>query len=85
MWWMHDQWDPWAQAAMIVGMVVFWAAIIGGGTLLARAILRRDRPSDAHAILEQRLARGEIDVTEYEARRDAIARSSGPTVPAQKR
>lgn len=75
MWQMHDGWGPWAQAAMIVAMVVFWAALVGAGVWLARRLVRRDLPSaDARAILDQRLARGEIDVTEYDARCDAISR-----------
>jgi putative membrane protein len=77
MWWMHDSWNPWAQAVMVIGMVLFWAIVIGGAIWLTRTARGRERPSDdAKEILDRRLAQGDIDVAEYDARCAAIARGT---------
>jgi len=70
----------WWWIPMVVMMVVFW----GGLIVLAVTLLKRPsrpappsptsiagRPS-AHEILAERLARGEIDLDDYQARRDAL-------------
>ena len=55
---------------MMLGQVVFW---LGLGALVVFAIVRLGRPASQHggpqAILDERLARGEIDAEEYRARR----------------
>lgn len=50
---------------MLLVMVVFWS-LVGVGVYVGARWLGRDRPSsDPLEILDQRLARGEIDVDEY--------------------
>lgn len=74
----------WWYAVIVIGMVLFWAAIITVGVLVARALAGRDsgtQGSDPHAatrppspsdgaeqILAERYARGEIDEHEYATR-----------------
>ena len=76
-------WTAWfAMAAM---MVVFWGLVIVAVVVVARSLGgHRDRPGgpggsggsgrDAFQILDERLARGEIDLEEYHRRRDALLR-----------
>lgn len=68
-------------AGMFLGpifMILFWVLLIAGTVWLVLAISgqagQRQAPprSAALAILEERLARGEIDVDEYKARKSAI-------------
>ncbi len=82
-------WGMWI--VMIVAMLVFFG-------ILAWAVVNIVRQRDAHAaggspppssaisdplrILDERLARGEIDVDEYARRRD-ILRGSGPAAGSQ--
>ena len=60
-------------------MLVFWAFVIALFVWLALALSRARVPRDdsgsagALRILEERLARGEIDPEEFRIRRDAIA------------
>ena len=60
--------------AMGVGWLVFLALIV----VLAVVLMRHYRPagggtrSSAHDTLDERFARGEIDVDEYRRRRDAL-------------
>ena len=58
-------------------MILFWVLLIAGTVWLVLTIsgqnAQRQAPrSSAVAILEERLARGEIDVDEYKARKTAI-------------
>ncbi len=56
-------------------MLLFWGAMIAAVVLAVRWLMQRDRKSrrpDALEILKERLARGEIDLDEYEARRKAL-------------
>jgi putative membrane protein len=57
--------QPW----MMFGSLVFWALLAG---LAVYLVVRLTRPSvkrtDARAILDERLARGEIDPEEYRSR-----------------
>jgi putative membrane protein len=79
----HDQWG-WGVGGffvMLVFMVLFWGAIIA---LVVWAV-RQFRPNGTRAtdadpamrILEERFARGEIDVDEFARRRDALRGGSG--------
>ncbi|MGZ4108526.1 MAG: SHOCT domain-containing protein [Actinomycetota bacterium] len=79
----HDQWG-WGVGGyfvMLVFMVLFWGAIIA----LAVWAVRQFRPEGTRArgadpamrILEERFARGEIDVDEFTRRRDALRGGSG--------
>jgi putative membrane protein len=79
MWERHDLW--WAGT---IRSLVILALLIGGAVLITRMIVNRSpshtagapRPvapsSEALRILEERFARGEIDETEFRARRDAL-------------
>lgn len=56
-------------------MVLFWGLLIGLGYLALRWLIERGattRRPDALDILKERLARGEIDPAEYEARRKVL-------------
>jgi putative membrane protein len=79
MWERHDLW--WVGT---IRSLVILALLIGGAILITRMIVNRapshaggaPRPaapsSEALRILEERFARGEIDETEFRARRDAL-------------
>lgn len=75
MWWNHDWgWAGWP--VMMIGMAGFWVLVVVLGALVVRA----GRPTNAEAagsrqILENRLARGEIDVEEYQERLEAMRRA----------
>jgi putative membrane protein len=57
-------------------MILFWGALIVGAVFLVRWFSEQGqgtgRKSDALETLKQRLARGEIDIEDYEARRKAL-------------
>lgn len=79
MYWDHDLgWAGWL--VMIVAMAGFWVAV----ALLVLAGVRASRDlgrsgGDAREILERRLARGDIDVEEYQRRVDAMSHpGTGP-------
>jgi putative membrane protein len=75
MWWDHDLgWAGWLM--MTIGMAGFWILV----ALLVVALARSGRPTgsestDAREILKRRLARGEIDVEEYQQRLDAMSKA----------
>jgi putative membrane protein len=81
----------WGYAVMIIGMVLFWAVIIGVGVLIARTVAgshAAHRPGPAASpsaprqspeqILAERYARGEIDEHEYDTRL-AVLRERHPS------
>jgi putative membrane protein len=57
-------------------MILFWGALIVGAVFLVRWLSEQGhgygRKSDALETLKQRLARGEIDIDDYEARRKVL-------------
>ena len=70
-------WDGgYGAGFMGVGMmVIFWAVLIGLGYVAVRWLMERGeagRKPDALAILKERLARGEIEPEDYEARRKLL-------------
>ncbi len=75
MWW-ND--SGWSWLAMTISMLVFWALIAG----VVITLLRSNRAPDTvdpgtnnpERILKERFARGEIDVEEYERRREVLRR-----------
>jgi len=85
MFWYGSGWLWWQVALMSVGMLAFWGLPIWGVYALVTGTGRR--PGDAHntgsgeghrddgalAILDERLARGEIDAEEYQRLRVLIA------------
>ena len=73
--WYHDGagWGGWL--VMVIGMVAFWGFVIMAVISLTKASEGSDRPPER--ILDERLARGEIDAEEYHVRRTALMSSSG--------
>lgn len=68
-------WGGWVLMALV--MVTFWGLVV----CAVLALVRRDgassssstsQPGAARRILDQRLARGEIQLEEYRARREAL-------------
>jgi len=57
-------------------MLVFWVLVLGGIVWVATVWSPDARgPSDgARQLLDERFARGELDVDEYRRRRDALGR-----------
>jgi putative membrane protein len=78
MWW-HDGgigWGGWV--AMSVMMVTFWALLVFAGIALWKLISGSDHTRDARdpqRLLDERFARGNIDVDEYNTRRDLLRSS----------
>jgi putative membrane protein len=75
-------WPFWEVAVMWVGMIAFWGLLIWAVYALVTSATRRPDPGtqseerrggDARRILDERLARGEIDADEYRRLRDVLA------------
>ena len=80
-------WPVWAVALMWIGMLAFLGVLIWVGyTLMTNATRRSDQQrrdgggaherrsgADARGVLDERLARGEIDAAEYRRLRGLIA------------
>lgn len=76
MFWYGAHWLWWQASLMWVGMIVFWGLLIWGIYVLVSSAARRpgerERSGDARSVLDERLARGEIDAEEYRRLRDLI-------------
>jgi uncharacterized membrane protein len=77
-------WPFWGVGLMWPGMIAFWGLLFWGIYVLVTSAARKpDRKSDAAAarILDERLARGEIDAAEYRFLKDVMAagQAGGPT------
>jgi len=78
-------WPFWEVGLMWIGMIVFWGLIIWGiYALVTRLTRRQDSEPDgvpADRILDQRLARGEIDAAEYRDLKDVMTagQTGGPS------
>jgi putative membrane protein len=73
-WGMHDGdiGTGW-MIVMMLGMVLFWGLIILGAVwILREALGRGGSAGDPLAILDRRLAAGEITVSEYEERKKRL-------------
>ncbi len=75
----HDGgWGPGAWIAMAFVMVVFWGVVVTAIVFAVRGGQHQPTgpaattTSDAQRILDERFARGEIDVDEYQRRRDVL-------------
>ncbi len=75
--WSGNHWSVWGMALMGLAMVAFWALVIWAVYAIVSGTSRhhvthhhRDNPG---AILDGRLARGEIDPDEYRRLRDLLA------------
>lgn len=72
----------WAATIMWVGMLAFWALIIWAVYFMLVGVTRRDvseSPNRARRILDERLARGEIDTEEYRHLLDVLTSSKHST------
>jgi putative membrane protein len=84
MFWNGGGWPFWEVALMWVGMIAFWGLLIWAAYALITSATRRRGPEpgggdhrsdDARRILDQRLARGEIDADEYRRLCDVLTSS----------
>lgn len=68
-------WGGWVLMALV--MVAFWALVVYAIVALFRgngtsSSIETGHPTDPRRILDERLARGEIQLEEYQARKDAL-------------
>ncbi len=76
MWWYDGMgWGGWV--AMMLSMVVFWSLLFYGLLAIVRAagdsgVGARATGTDPLEVLDERFARGEIDVDEYHARQEVL-------------
>ncbi len=83
MWYWGNGVQWWGWLLGLLGMLVFWALVIWAIWFLVTSSSRRQHftptqpPSDARRILDERLARGEIDPDEYQHLRDLIDSHTG--------
>ena len=77
MFWYGGHWAWWQGGLMWIGMIVFWGLLIWGAYALITGLTRKPGTTGsgdgAVRILDQRLARGEIDTDDYRRLRDALA------------
>lgn len=74
----------WGWLLGTIGMIAFWALIIWAVWYFVTGVSRRPSepghgPGDAKGILDERLARGEINAEEYRRLRDLMTSSGAPT------
>jgi putative membrane protein len=84
MYWYNNDPGGWGYALMIIGMVLFWGALIAGVTLLMRSGSRQGPTSTAlpaihtaERLLAERYARGEVDEDEYRSRLATLHQHQG--------
>jgi putative membrane protein len=86
MFWNGGGWAWWQAGLMWLAMIAFWALLIWVIYALVTGIIRRPgqpepggqrQPGDARRILDERLARGEIDAEEYRRLRDVLEGGTG--------
>jgi putative membrane protein len=86
MFWNGGGWPFWEVALMWVGMIAFWGLLIWAIYALITGAARRSGPGprgeehradEARRILDERMARGEIDTDEYRRLRDVLASGEG--------
>ena len=85
MFWYGAHWAFWQASLMWVGMIAFWGLLIWAVYALITAARKpsqdRGDGDGARRILDERLARGEIDEAEYHRLRDLLSHG-GPHEPA---
>jgi putative membrane protein len=86
MFWNGGGWVWWQAGLMWVGMIAFWGLLVWLAYALFTGASRRagqpgnyqeHRSSDALGILDERLARGEIDTEEYGRLREVLDGGAG--------
>ena len=74
--WFGSHWTFWQSGLMSIAILVFWALVVwviyAFVTSGPPRTVSRDQSPDARQILDQRLARGEIDAEEYRRLCDLI-------------
>ena len=70
----------WQIALMWVGMIAFWGVVIWLGYIVFRAATKSsptpDEGQSARRILDERLARGEVDADQYQLIRSALVEAA---------
>ncbi len=73
----NGNWSGWGEAGMVLAMVIFWALIIWAVYVFVTGANRRHvihhHGDTAGRILDERLARGDIDADEYERLTEVLA------------
>ena len=85
MFWYGGGWAWWQAGLMWVAMIAFWGLLIWGIYALVTGATRRggnaerggQQPAEARRILDERLARGEIDTEEYQRLREVLDGGTG--------
>jgi putative membrane protein len=86
MFWYGGGWAWWQAGLMWLAMIAFWGVVIWAVYALVTGISRRPdetarggraQPGEARRILDERLARGEIDTEEYQRLRGVLDGGSG--------
>lgn len=79
MWWYdgHGSWGGWLLMAL--AMLAFWSILLAGIVLIVKSTRSNSahdttahEPDDGLRVLDERFARGEIDVEEYTRRREVL-------------
>src|SRR5215469_4471582 len=77
MFWYGAHWAFWQAGLMWGGMIVFWGLLIWAVYALVTTARKASRDDsdrgEARRILDRRLARGEIDETEYQRLRELLS------------
>jgi len=88
MFWYGGHWAFWQAGLMWVSMIAFWGMLIWGIYVLIRGTTRKpggEHGDEVRRILDERLARGEIDPAEYRRLCDVIgSEGSGSPVSSRK-
>ena len=97
MFWYGGGWPFWEVALMWAGMIVFWGLLIWAVFALVASTNGRawragqaghgDRDrldGDVRRILDERLARGEIDMDQYQRLRDELAPGDAPSAASSR-
>lgn len=76
MWW-NEGTGVGGWAVMTVAMLVLWSLLVLGAVMLVRGLAfdgsgRAGGRPDPMKLLDERFARGELDVEEYRARKDVL-------------
>lgn len=86
MFWYGGGWAWWQAGPMWVAMIAFWALLIWAVYAPVTGATRRPgqagpggqpQASDARRILDERLARGEVDTEEYQRLRNLLDGGTG--------
>ncbi len=80
MFWYGGHWGWWQSALSLLAMLGFWGLVAWGVYAVARGPHRTPPPNDrqdALGILDERLARGEIDQEQYREMRELMRTGRG--------